>query len=240
MVARVGKVKHWRGAFGLAGGAGLVLRITSQAAPFHGASGHKIWVSKRRAEKRSAFRRSERSGILLVCRVIAAIGFPAEPFFTVNLRDPRSDLLVTQIDILCDAVRRVRARTPLPHRRLGWPPRSYALPVDLATRRCRLPRSVARNQNRVCEVLAYRRVTITGDWQRRYWEHTIRDDRDVAAHMDYTHFNPVKHGLVEHPADWPHSSFRGCVDGGLYPDGRRAAVINRKRQARGFEIQAQG
>jgi putative transposase len=34
----------------------------------------------------------------------------------------------------------------------------------------------------------------------------MRDDRDVAAHMDYTHFNPVRHGLVEHPADWPHSS----------------------------------
>ena len=51
-----------------------------------------------------------------------------------------------------------------------------------------------------------------GIWQRRYWEHTIRDDRDFAAYMDYTHFNPVKHGLVEHPADWPHS---------LYPDGWR-------------------
>jgi putative transposase len=39
--------------------------------------------------------------------------------------------------------------------------------------------------------------------------------------MDDTHFNPVKHGLVEHLADWPHSSFRRCVDGGLYPDGWR-------------------
>jgi putative transposase len=44
-----------------------------------------------------------------------------------------------------------------------------------------------------------------GIWQRRYWEHTIRDDRDFAVHMNYTEFNPVKHGLVEHPADWPHS-----------------------------------
>jgi hypothetical protein len=43
-----------------------------------------------------------------------------------------------------------------------------------------------------------------GIWQRRYWEHTIRDDRDFAAHLGYTHFNPVKHGLVKHPADWPH------------------------------------
>ncbi len=54
-------------------------------------------------------------------------------------------------------------------------------------------------------------------WQRRYWEDTIRDDRDFAAHLDYTHFNPVKHGLVAHPADWPHSSFRRCVASGMYP-----------------------
>jgi len=58
-----------------------------------------------------------------------------------------------------------------------------------------------------------------GIWQRRYWEHTIRDDRDYAAHMDYTHFNPVKHGNVKHPADWPFSSFRRCVAKGLYPAG---------------------
>jgi hypothetical protein len=56
-----------------------------------------------------------------------------------------------------------------------------------------------------------------GIWQRRYWEHTIRDDRDYAAHMDYTHFNPVKHCLATHPADWPFSSFRHCVAVGLYP-----------------------
>jgi putative transposase len=51
------------------------------------------------------------------------------------------------------------------------------------------------------------------------WEHTIRDDRDFAAHMDYIHFNPVKHVLVEHPSEWPHSSFRRCVADELYPAG---------------------
>ena len=58
-----------------------------------------------------------------------------------------------------------------------------------------------------------------GIWQRRYWEHTIRTDRDFAAHIDYTHFNPVTHGLVGHSADWPHSSFHQCVASGLYPAG---------------------
>ena len=58
-----------------------------------------------------------------------------------------------------------------------------------------------------------------GICQRRYWEHTIRDERDYAAHMDYTHFNPVKHGLVANAADWPFSSFRCCAARGLYPEG---------------------
>jgi REP-associated tyrosine transposase len=58
-----------------------------------------------------------------------------------------------------------------------------------------------------------------GIWQRRHWEHTIRDDRDFAAHMDYIQFNPVKHSLVAHPADWPHSSFHRCAASGLYPTG---------------------
>ena len=60
-----------------------------------------------------------------------------------------------------------------------------------------------------------------GIWQRRYWEHTIRDDRDFAAHMDYPHFNPVKHGLVGHPADWPYSSFRRCIADRLCHEGWR-------------------
>ena len=50
-----------------------------------------------------------------------------------------------------------------------------------------------------------------GVWQRRFWEHAIRGDADYAAHVDYVHFNPVKHGLVARAADWPHSSFRRAV-----------------------------
>jgi putative transposase len=57
----------------------------------------------------------------------------------------------------------------------------------------------------------------TGFWQRRFWEHLIRDDADYARHMDYIHFNPVRHGLVLKTADWPHSSFARCVERGLYP-----------------------
>lgn len=54
-------------------------------------------------------------------------------------------------------------------------------------------------------------------WQRRFWEHTIRDDRDFEAHMDYIHFNPVKHGLASCPHAWPHSSFHRWARAGRYP-----------------------
>ncbi len=55
-------------------------------------------------------------------------------------------------------------------------------------------------------------------WQRRYWEHLIRDDADYANHMDYVHFNPVKHGLVSRVSDWPHSSFHRYVKQGVYAE----------------------
>jgi len=54
-------------------------------------------------------------------------------------------------------------------------------------------------------------------WQRRFWDHMIRDDDDFIAHMDYLHYNPVKHGYVNCPKDWPWSSFNHWVQRGTYP-----------------------
>ena len=56
-----------------------------------------------------------------------------------------------------------------------------------------------------------------GVWQRRYWEHRISDERDFARHVDYIHYNPVKHGLVRSPVEWPWSTFRRFVKDGLLP-----------------------
>ena len=56
-----------------------------------------------------------------------------------------------------------------------------------------------------------------GIWQRRYWKHLIRDERDYAAHVDYVHINPVKHGHASRVIDWPHSSFHRFVRDGLLP-----------------------
>jgi putative transposase len=55
-----------------------------------------------------------------------------------------------------------------------------------------------------------------GIWQRRFWEHTIRDEIDYVNHMNYIHYNPVKHGYVERPKDWQYSSFHKMVSEGLY------------------------
>jgi putative transposase len=62
-------------------------------------------------------------------------------------------------------------------------------------------------------------------WQRRFWEHQIRDDADFARHVDYIHWNPVKHGLVAHP--WPYSTFHRFVRNGVYlPDWGLAAAAD--------------
>jgi len=54
-------------------------------------------------------------------------------------------------------------------------------------------------------------------WQRRFWEHLIRDEQDLSHHVEYIHFNPVKHGLVNSPGEWEYSSFKNYVANGFYP-----------------------
>ena len=146
-------------------------------------------------------------------------------FFTVNLRDRRSDLLVAEIGVLRGAVRETLLARPfhidawvvLPdHMHCLWtlPPGDADFPLRWQMIKARFSRRVTHPEDRPASLLRRREA---GIWQRRYWEHTIRDDADYAAHMDYIHFNPVKHGLAAHPAAWPFSSFRRCVARGLYP-----------------------
>jgi putative transposase len=69
---------------------------------------------------------------------------------------------------------------------------------------------------------AYKQATgVTGPmkfWQKRFYDHIIRDETDLHHHFDYIHFNPVKHGLVTKPEDWPHSSFLAWKERGAYPE----------------------
>jgi len=55
-----------------------------------------------------------------------------------------------------------------------------------------------------------------GIWQRRFWEHVIRDERDLERHIDYIHYNPVKHGHARRVIDWPYSSFHRYVKNEIY------------------------
>ena len=59
-----------------------------------------------------------------------------------------------------------------------------------------------------------KRCDLENVWQQRYWEHVLRDERDLAKHIDYIHYNPVKHGLVSKVIDWPYSSFHRYVKQG--------------------------
>ena len=64
-------------------------------------------------------------------------------------------------------------------------------------------------------------------WQPRFWEHLIRDEADLARHVDYIHFNPVKHGWVLRARDWPYSSLHRFVrEGKLAPDWGISAAID--------------
>ena len=89
---------------------------------------------------------------------------------------------------------------------------------DYSTRwrliKSRFSRAIAPTERRTKSRIAKRE---RGIWQRRYWEHLIRDDADLRAHIDYIHFNPVKHGYAPSAAAWPHSSFHRYVQAGLLP-----------------------
>ena len=148
-------------------------------------------------------------------------------FFTVNLQDRQSDLLTAEIEALRSAVRKIRTRRPfhidawvvLPeHMHCLWtlPPGDQDFSTRWKEIKAAFSRSFSTEERRSSVHL---RRSERGIWQRRFWEHTIRDEKDYAAHMDYIHFNPVKHGWVEHVTDWPFSTFHRCVSAGLYPAG---------------------
>ncbi len=146
-------------------------------------------------------------------------------FFTVNLLDRRRALLVENIESLRQAVAITRQRLPfvidafvvLPdHLHAVW-----TLPAgdaDFSTRwrliKTRFVKGLPK-QEHLSPVRIERNER--GIWQRRFWEHLIRDEADYARHVEYCYINPVKHGLVKRVRDWPHSSFHRDVGAGIVP-----------------------
>jgi len=147
-------------------------------------------------------------------------------FFTVNLLQRKgNDLLVRYIQPLREAVKVVKARHPFEiHAWVVLPEHFHCvieLPPDDADYATRirlikigfskaLPKTERRSEVRL-------RCGERGIWQRHYWEHLIRDEADYRAHLDYIHYNPVKHDLVEQVKDWPYSTFHHWVRREVYP-----------------------
>ena len=148
-------------------------------------------------------------------------------FFTVNLLQRRgNDLLTRHIDLLRKAVSLIRQRHPFVIH--GWvvlPEHLHCIielppdDADFATR-WRLIKMTFSKALPLTEQRSTIRIARgeRGIWQRRYWEHLIRDEEDFRAHMDYVHINPLKHGLVKMVNEWPFSTFHRLVEKGIYPE----------------------
>jgi putative transposase len=147
-------------------------------------------------------------------------------FFTVTLDDRRSHLLVEHIDLLRAAFRAARSERPFTIDAIVVLPEHLhvvmTLPsgdIDFSGRWRRIKGHFSLALLGGSAIPIERRTN--GDlalWQGRFWEHTIRNDDDFARHVDYIHFNPVKHGLTPRVCDWPYSSFHRYVRQGLLPE----------------------
>jgi len=146
-------------------------------------------------------------------------------FFTLNLANRQSSLLTEHISLLRSSFAHVMRQHPwridaiviLPehlHAICTLPPGD----ADFAVRWRLIKSGFSRGLPPGESVSASRQGRgERGIWQRRYWEHRIRDDADFAHHVDYIHHNPRKHGHVAHVIDWPWSSFHRYVAAGLLP-----------------------
>jgi len=147
-------------------------------------------------------------------------------FFTLNLAERRGDLLTARIDLLRSSFAYVMRSHPwridaiviLPdhlHALCTLPPGD----ADFALRWRLIKTGFSRALPRGERISASRQSKgERGIWQRRYWEHRIRDESDFGIHVDYIHHNPRKHGYVDRVKDWPWSSFHRYVRMGLLPE----------------------
>jgi len=137
-------------------------------------------------------------------------------FFTLTLRNRSSRLLTDNIDSLRQAFNTVKIQHPfimkafvvLPeHLHVIWqlPDDDMDYPVRWKKIKTLFSKQVQTNHNE------------SGIWQKRFWEHTIRDERDYENHVNYIHYNPIKHGYVHELKDWPYSSFHHYVQIGHLP-----------------------
>ena len=147
-------------------------------------------------------------------------------FLTINLLQRKgNDLLIRHIQSLRESTKTVKTHHPFKIH--GWvvlPEHMHCLielpenDTDYATRirliKIGFSKSIPKTERR--SIVRIKRGE-RGIWQRRYWEHLIIDETDFHAHLNYIHYNPVKHGWVKQVKDWPYSAFHRWVERGLYP-----------------------
>ncbi|STX28479.1 Transposase and inactivated derivatives [Legionella beliardensis] len=143
-------------------------------------------------------------------------------FFTVTLQDRKSNLLVENIHLLREAIGKVRteqffqikAYVILPeHLHMIW-----QLPIgdsDYSQRWKKIKTLFAKSLHKSGLPLIKTKHNEFCLWQRRFWEHTIKDEADFINHVNYIHYNPIKHGLVKSLHHWPYSSFHHYVKKGI-------------------------
>lgn len=148
-------------------------------------------------------------------------------FFTVNLAERNKTLLVDEIDILRATINRVKQNHPFKlDAMVVLPEHLHALMTlpkndnDFATRWMLIKSGFSRQLPKRERINDSRQAKgERGIWQRRYWEHLIRDERDFSQHVDYIHYNPVKHGHVAAAVDWPYSTIHQYIEQGLVDAG---------------------
>jgi putative transposase len=132
---------------------------------------------------------------------------------------------VRYINDLKNVMRKVKAAQPytfmaqvvMPeHLHAIWrlPPGDADFPMRWLLIKAGFSRRIAKTEVIAASHAAKRERSI---WQRRYWEHQIRDETDLERHVDYIHYNPVKHCWVTSAADWPHSTLREYIKRGMAP-----------------------
>lgn len=144
-------------------------------------------------------------------------------FFTVNLAERNKTLLTDRIDILRRVINQVKRRHPFRLDAMAVLPDHLHAMLSLpnhdnsnATRWRLIKVGFSRELPKQERITGSRnRKGERGIWQRRYWEHLIRDDDDFEKHANYIHYNPVKHGYVQQAPDWPYSTIHDHIEKGL-------------------------
>lgn len=145
-------------------------------------------------------------------------------FFTVTLLNRNSNVLIKHANVLRDAIARTKQQRPFQLKAIvALPDHLHAiwtLPEgddDYPGRWKAIKSTFCRSLIKAGVQLGQNEKGEYDLWQRRYWEHTISDELDLQRHVDYIHYNPVKHGYVSCPGDWRYSTFHKYVARGLLP-----------------------